>query len=71
MKFVLGGFKPSRPLYLPKRNLKVYMKAITGFDYVISPDGLNITFLSPGHILEIAPTVELVSRVYIPKMGRR
>lgn len=29
----------------------------------------NSTLLSQGYILEMVPTVEIVGRVYIPKMG--
>ena len=57
----------NRSPYLPARILKFYIEALTGFSHVFSPDGLNNTLLSQGHVLERAPMVGTVGRTYIPR----
>lgn len=41
-----------------------------GFSYMDHPDGLNKTLFSPGFVLEMAPTVNTVGRMYIPRAGQ-
>lgn len=53
MRLVQGGLKTSRS-HVPARILKVYMKAISGFSHIFTPDGLNSALLSQGHVLETA-----------------
>lgn len=67
----MGNCKRDRPLTLPARVLSVYIEATPGFSCVHSPDGLNSTVLSPGCILEVAPTVGIMGRKYIPRTGER
>lgn len=48
----------SASLHLITRILKVYIKALTGFNNVCNPNGLSSTLLSQGSIFEMAPSVE-------------
>ena len=56
---------------LTAKILRVYIEALTGFSHVFSPDGLDSTLLSQGCILETAPTVGTVGRMYIPMTEER
>lgn len=38
-----------------------------GYSDIFSPDGLNNTLLFQGFILEMAPSVGTVGRVYVPR----
>ena len=49
------------------RILKVYIKALMGFNHIFSLGILNNTLLSPLCILEMAPIVGIVGKMYIPR----
>ena len=56
----------SRSLHLPTRILKVYIDVLIGFSDIFSPDHLN-TLLSQDCVLEEAPPVGTVGKLYIPR----
>lgn len=56
---------------LAQENLTSLYRGSMGFIFVVSPDDLDNTMLSPGCILELAPGVGTVDRTYIPKTGSR
>lgn len=71
MGFVLGCHKTSKSPHPHARILRVYMEALAGFSYVYCPDDLNNTFFYQGYVLEIAPAMRIMIRMYIPKSKRR
>ena len=68
---VLGSCRTSRSPHLPARILEIYIKTLTGFNHVFSPEGLNNTLLSEGCVLEMAPAMGMVDRRYIPRTELR
>ena len=69
-RFVLGSCWMSSSLNLPNRILKVYIEDLMGFfHHIFGPDDLNNTLLSRGCILETAPTVGTVGRMYMLSRG--
>lgn len=58
-----------RSLTLPTRFLKVYTEALTGFSHIFSAGGLSNTLLSQGYVLEKVPTVGMMGRAHIPRVG--
>ena len=49
------------------RILKVYIKALMGFNHIVSPGNLNNTLFSPVCVLEMAPIVGILGKMYIPR----
>lgn len=70
-RFILGGHKMSRSPHPPCQNLQVYTEALTRFSHIYCSDGFNNMLLSQGCILEMAPTVGMVGRVYVPRIGEK
>lgn len=52
------------------QNLKSYIGVLIGFKHIFSPGNLNNNLLSQGYVLETAPSVGKVGRLYIPKAGK-
>lgn len=62
IELVLGNYKTSRSPHPPTRFLKLYIKALTGFNHVHSSDGLNYALLSQGCVLVMTPSVATVGK---------
>ena len=62
-----GILHMSRSLHSDARILKLYIEDLMEYSHVISPNGLNTTLLSHGCIHEMAASVGIVGRVYIPR----
>jgi len=60
----------SRSPYPSARVLKVYIEALTRMRY-IHCQMVSINLLSQGCVLEMAPTVGTVGRIYIPRTRER
>lgn len=71
MRLVLGSSKISRFQHPPVRVLKVCIKVLTKFGHLLSPDGLNNTFLSQGYVLETAASMRIVRGTYISRTGKQ
>ena len=66
MTLVLGGRKTRTSPHPPGRVLKVY-RGLSGVKSPYLPDGLNSRLLSQGYVLETAPCVGMMVRIYIPR----
>lgn len=56
------------------QNLKVVSRSLyrlTGRSHILSPDGLNNTFLSQGYVLETAARMRMVRGTYISRTGEQ
>lgn len=61
-KLVLSGCKTNISEPLPVRILRVYVEALVRFSRIYCPDGLNITLLSQGYVLETPASMKIVGR---------
>ena len=71
MRLVFGSSKISRFQHPPVRVLKVCIKVLTKFGHLLSPDGLNNTFLSQGYVLETAASMRIVRGTYISRTAEQ
>lgn len=61
---------PYKALPPSPRILKLYIEFLMGFSHIFFPKGLNSPLLSQGYVLETAPSVGMVSRMSISRIGR-
>lgn len=71
MNLLLDSWKTSESLHSPVRIFKVYTgtKAYTEFSQLYHPDDISNILFSQGCILELAPAMEMVGEIYIPRTG--
>lgn len=62
IRLIFGSHEISRFLPPPTRIFKVYIETLTMFNHIVSPDYLNSS-------LEIAASMGIVGRSYIPRIG--
>lgn len=67
MRLVLGGQKINRCSHSSTRKLKLDVEILSRFSHIYHPNGLNTTLLSQGYMVGMAPMVETVGRIYIPR----
>lgn len=65
---VLGSGRMSRSLHLIARIMSIY-KGLSGVQSCIQSDGLKSTLLSPDCVLEVAPNLGNMGRMYLPRTG--
>lgn len=61
----------NRSAHPPARILRVYIEDLVGFSDVFSLDDLSSTLFSQSYVCKTAVNMEIVGRLYIPKIDSR